>query len=453
MAGNASIAGPHAPNYGGGSRPSKTNCTTAGSDRLPAGESTWRGLWWKQKNALVDEFQEEMSARANRPVSVRSDVKLREEATREKHDGGYRSKPWSSVLNSFLSWYNGYRHSHLIFRDPDGEEVRTTMPNSHQPRYGDKYYARLKALERQVVKEYDDLHICMLTLTGSARNANGGWRCPADHLRDVVSSWRPDRGRGVYHTLRDSLDGKDWEYALVNEHHKSGYGHIHVAIFVDGEIEESDFHSAIDAHLRCCSIASAEAHDYYASDLEARPISISRVDTEFDLGLARGIECLLDLDRSDFDGRDDISNVGSYLAEYIGSHGEALFDRSMPELIFRAAVWSTGTQMVRFSTGANEMIRADRDLDDDDTEPIVMPKVGFDADREECTGSPFRVEDEGWSLVGVGRVDESGEDVFDVDDSSVEYRNVEPSPHLDPPQRLPPDRPRPRVESATLEDY
>lgn len=88
----------------------------------------------------------------------------------------------------------------------------------------------------------------MLTLSGSSRNGNGGWRCPADHLRDVVNSFRPSKGRGVYHALYDALHGYHWEYALVVEHQKTGYRHVHVAIFVDGEITESDFRPAIDAH-------------------------------------------------------------------------------------------------------------------------------------------------------------------------------------------------------------
>lgn len=50
----------------------------------------------------------------------------------------------------------------------------------------------------------------------------------ADHVRDVVSSWRPNRGRGVYHAVRDALDGKNWEYCTVVEKHRNGYGHAHV---------------------------------------------------------------------------------------------------------------------------------------------------------------------------------------------------------------------------------
>ncbi|MFB6137532.1 MAG: hypothetical protein ABEJ42_04225, partial [Halobacteriaceae archaeon] len=331
----------------GGSRPSKTNCTSGGSGAEPSESDLSRSYWWRRKNEIVEEFIEEYGARAARPVSVRGGTNLREECTRLKNGDGdeRRSKTWFAVLNEFLDWYNDYRHAHLVFNDPDGETVRGQMPNSHQPRYGDRYYARLKALERQMLQRYSNLSVALLTLTGSSKNDNGGWRCPADHLRDVINSWRPDRGRGVYHALRDSLSDREWEYALVVEKHQSGYGHVHVAVFVDGELEESDFHSAIDAHLRHCDIAHRDAHDYYSEDLEERPISVSEVNPA--------------LEPDQYGEHDMIGNIGSYIGEYIGAHGEPLFDRGVDELAFRAACWATGTQMVRFSNGANEMIDDD----------------------------------------------------------------------------------------------
>ena len=385
-----------------------------------------------------------MPTRAARPVSVRGDELLREECTQEKHGSdGRRSASWSTVLNEFLNWYNGYRHAHLVFRDPEGERVRSPMPNSHQPNYGDTYYARLKALERQMVREYDDLHVAMLTFTGSTRNANGGWRCPADHLRDVIDSWRPDRGRGVYHTLRDALSAYEWEYALVVEKHDSGYGHVHCAVFVDGEIEKSDFHGAIDTHLRKCEIAHRDAHDYYHPDDDKCPISVSSVDTD------------LDPNQQDVE---EITNVGSYIGEYIGAYGEALFDRSIEELAFRAAVWATSTQLVRFSTGANEMI--DRELeesDSDDCEPVMVQKTGFDPEAEDPSetvdGAPVEPIEDRWSIEGVGRVDDSGESIYDMHRKGVEYAEIDDAQHLDPPNPQPSDRPQPWTSETALSDY
>ncbi|QCC60866.1 replication protein [Natrinema thermotolerans] len=376
-------------------------------------------------------------------MSVRDDQKLREECTTERHDGGRRAKTWSSVLNEFLDWYNGYRHAHLVFTDPDGNEVRAQMPNSHQPRYGNKYYARLKALERQMIREYDDLHIAMLTFTGSTRNANGGWRCPADHLRDVVDSWRPNRGRGVYHALRDALSGMEWEYGLVVEKHKSGYGHVHCAVFVDGTVTESDFHPVIDAHLRQCEIAHRDAHNYHASEDSDRPVSIRSVDPSLD-------PVDIDTNRGNV-----VGNVGSYIGEYIGAYGEPLFDRGLDELQFRAAVWATGTQLVRFSAGANELIRRERD-DCDDQETIMLSNPEFKPDKHanpESDVLPFEVVNPGWSIDSIGRVDEEGEDRYDVARSSVVFATIDDARHLDPPNSQPNTPPQPRSENQRLDSY
>lgn len=437
----------------GTSRPSKTNCTTAEDGPTPSKTGAWRTQYWKRKNELVDEFVENWSNRAARPVSVREGL-LREEATREKHEeGSYRAANWRSVLNSFLMWYNDYRYAHLKFTDPDGETVRGSMPNSHQPRYGDKYYARLKALEREMLKQYATPTVVMLTFTGSMKNARGGWRCPADHLRDVIDAWRPDEGRGVYHALRDVLDIEAvdaWEYALVTEQHKNGYGHVHCAVFVDGDVSEEDFHPVIDAHLAECSIAGRDAHDYHDPDPDARPISVRDVDPDLDPE---------DYDRNAEDVPDDLGNVASYIGDYVGSFGEPLFERNLDELTFRSVAWATGTQRVRFSTGANEMIDADRGADDDDDladDPVVLPNPEFDPDEHataESDVSPFEVQNAGWSIEAISRVTKEGEEDHEVKRSGVQWDKINDSSHLDPRAEQPPDRPRRRTDDATLTAY
>lgn len=439
----------------GGSRPSKTNP----SDPTDAGESASdrldkRGTWWRRKNKLVEQFTNESPDRAIRPISVRDGTKLREDAASERHDDGYRSRSWSQVLREFLGWYNGYRYSHLCFRSPDGDLVRAPMPNSHQPAYGNKYYARTKGLERQIMKEYADPHLVMLTLTGSHRNAKGGWRCPADHLRDVVDPFG-DKVRPALH--RALSDVGAWEYAKVLEHHQSGYGHMHVAVFIDGAVTESDFHPVIDAHLRHCDIAGVDAHDYHDPDQSI--ISLRRIDPEFSLDE-------LEEEEGGANAHDveTVGNLGSYLAEYIGSHGEELFDRSMSELTFRAACWATGSQRVTFSNGAQEFISAD--LDDGGADPTDLPdaparyKPGVTPEDIEAAASDpdanvsdYLEEDQDWSLEGIGVVDEDGEDRYDVENTGVTWIDIDDASHLDPPSVQPTATPVPRSSKSSLDSF
>lgn len=295
-----------------------------------------------------------------------------------------------------------------------------------------RYYARIKALERQAITQFDDLYVTMLSLTGSMKNANGGWRCPADHLRDVVSSWRPDRGRGVYHALRDSLDAVNnvtrWEYAIVTEHHANGYGHIHVAVFTDGPVNQETFRPVVNEHVRKCNIAGAEAHQVTG---DKGVVSVSHVDP--------------DLNPEDYDGSDDVGNLGSYIAEHIGAgdDGDDLLDRELSELIHRATCWATGTQRVRFSTGANELI--DDDLaeqpvsNDDELGPGDRSELDSDADSP--TTIDYEISshntNERWTLDGIGTVDEKGEEVFNPGQQRVVWLNIDDERHLDPPNTQP----------------
>lgn len=451
-----SLTGAHSPDWEtrSASRPSKNNCTSTPADREAAENEGRDREYWRKKNRLVDQFLDEMPKRAARPVSVRGGQTLREDVTSEKRiaedarddlDVPRRSRSWSESLREFISWYNGYRNAHLRFRDPDGELIRANMENSHQPRYGDKYYCKIKALERQMLAKYDNPHVTMLTFTGSMKNENGGWRCPVDHLRDVIDSWRPDRGRGAYHALRDSLEGHDWEYCLVVEKHKNGYGHVHCAVFTDGAVSEGTFHSVVDAHLRNCEIAHRDAHNYHADSKVERPISVRKVEPaseDQDRLLAKNIERTFgDDDQKAVDREfEAVSNLGSYVGEYIGSHGEALLDRSLSELIFRTAAWASGTQRVRFSTGANEMI--DDELADENPGPdgpVVVSNPSFDPETDATNDSdemPYEVVEGQWSVDGIGRVDSEGESVYELKQSNVEYVEIEDSSHLDPPKTL-----------------
>jgi len=441
----SSVAGPHAPEWSA-SRPSKTNPSAPNSEAEPsesADRLSKRTRWWKRKNALAKQFIDDHEA-AHRPVSVVESTTLREDASRGTPDEGFRSKTWSTVLREFLGWYNDYRWMHLRFRDPEGELVRAPMRNSHMPSYGDVYYAKLKALERTVIEEFEDPHVVMLTLTGSTRNGNGGPRCPADHLRDVVDPFSSN----VRPALHRSLDVDRWEYAKVLEHHTSGYGHMHVAVFVDGAVSEEDFRPAIDAHLRNCEIAHRDAHDYHHPDPEKRPISVNRIDPEVD---------------PNADDVEAVSNLGSYISEYIGSHGEELFDRDLSELAFRAACWATGTQRVTFSPGANELIETELPTDDDGDVIEIPARFRRDvtveeleeaaADPDRSVGEYIEGGPEGWSLDGIGTVDEDGESRHDIENAGVSYVEIDGAEHIDPPNPQPPDRPTVKTSDTSLIDY
>lgn len=223
------------------------------------------------------------------------------------------------------------------------------------------------------------------------------------------------------------------------EHHKTGYGHVHIAIFVDGKVDESDFHPAIDAHLRVCDIAHRDAHDYFSTDPDNRPISVRRVDT--------------DLSSDEYDNHEEVGNLGLYIGEYIGSYGKELFDRDTEELIFRASCWATGTQMVRFSTGANEVISDEIEREKTGQIEGSAAEASSHVETSETKELDEMEGRDDWSILGIGRADRSGETMFDMQRNGVKYRKIEGAEHLDPPNIQPPNKPVRRLIDSTLNNY
>jgi hypothetical protein len=160
-----------------------------------------------------------------------------------------------------------------------------------------------------------------------------------------------------------------------------------------------------------------------------------------------------------------VGNLGSYVAEYIGSHGTELFKRDISELAFRATCWATSTNRVDFSNGAQEMISVDLDtqskLDDiDDTVEsdyserwATEEKIQEVKSDSEKSVSDLSTDQSGWQFDGIGIVDRDGESRHSVEGVGVAYVKIDGSEHLDPVKKLPPDRPEPIAVESELTDY
>jgi len=256
-----------------------------------------------------------------RPLSVEPERRLRDEVV---HDlsSGVQARPWYAAVSEWRDWYDGYLRANIEYEGPDGEIGRTRLENSYQPQYGKRYYAKLKDLERGIEREYEGLLTVMLTLTASNRNESGGLRCPADHMRNIMEGY--DAARKQLHKV---LSGRNWEYARVWEPHESGYGHLHIAVFVEDDdgrdLGPGDFEPAMRSHVENCDPAGWDAH---------RP------------------------DGNAVSLNDDVNNLGTYISEYIGIFGDETLERPIKEQMFYAVCWATGTRRVDFSNGAHDLM-------------------------------------------------------------------------------------------------
>lgn len=330
-----------------------------------------------------------------RPVSVEPGRRLRDEAVLEL-DEGPQARPWYSVVSEWRDWYDGYRRAHIEYEGPDGETARTQLENSYQPEYGRRYYAKLKDFERGVEWRWESLTTVMLTFTASNENENGNPRCPADHMRDIAEGWRTCRK-----LLHKRLSARNWEYARVWEPHESGYGHLHVAIFVEdaGDLEADEFAPVMESYVENTGPAGREAHT-----LE-NAVSVNS----------------------------EVNNLGSYISEYIGIFGDDALERPMKEQMFYAVTWATGTRRVDFSNGAHDVMddeewRRETGLRPDDRGEAERRQEG-ESDAESDGGG-------GWGVRSICTVRYREPSYADPTAGGVDTTAIAGREGLDPPPEL-----------------
>jgi hypothetical protein len=334
------------------SRPSLTNCAdrdSVGSEPSDGGSDSEERSIPVAIQAIVEELESEHAQLAKRALSAVPEHRLRKEATREVRGGGgsYKSRAVKGVLRAFLRWVSEQLDMQIVFKSPEGEEVGAPLPNSYKESYIAEKYGVIKDAERAFVRDAPEPHTAMVTLSGSNLNSRGGPRCPGDHLVDLKESWdrfvRRELQRQMDRLGFERYDAEEpperwWEYAVVVEPHKSGYAHMHVAVFTSHAVEAVDFESVVGKHVEKCSMAGSEAHEVLPGDDSGSAVSVNAVDPE----------------ASPEEG-EDISNLGSYIAEYIGAAGEELWDRPVSELVCFSLLWATETRRVHFSQGFHEL--------------------------------------------------------------------------------------------------
>ena len=373
------------------SRPSKNNRQGGAQGAEPPESSAGRSTGCIEPVAPADM----PSGTGLRPLSVEPNRTLRAEAVHEQDDDA-QARPWYAVVNEWREWMDDYRSMHIEY-ECDGEKVRTRLENSYQPRYGKRYYGKLKDFERGVSRRWDNLVTVMLTFTASTENAEGHRRCPGDHLRDVAEGWRTARKQ-----LHQVLDGEKWEYARVWEPHKSGYGHLHVGVFVEADdLEAGEFQPVMESHVRACESAGSEAHT---------------VDNAVSVN-------------------DEVENLGTYISEYIGVFGDDPLDRPVKEQMFYAVTWATQTRRVDFSNGAHDIIAGEEFRRETGLKPEHRGEGGGTTTTPQ-TESDGEGDGDGWQVESICTVRSGSPDYADPTTGGADTERIDGRPGMDPPKRV-----------------
>lgn len=370
------------------------NCPADAQGGEPPESANWGGLEQVEPTDLPGDA-------ALRPISVEPGRVLRDEAVLEV-DETTKARPWYSVVNRWRRWYSDYLNSHLEYENSDGEIARTALENSYMPSYGDRYYARLKGLEREISCRFDGVTTVMVTCTASTRTVNGNPRSPADHMRDIADGW--DTARKALHRV---LEGYRWEYCRIWEPHPggeegaTGYGHMHIGVFVedpDDEIEAEQFRPAMRSYYENCDPAGWEAHQ------PSEAVSVSH----------------------------ELDNMASYLSEYIGVYGDDPLDRPIHQQMFYATTWATNTRRVEFSNGAQELIRADKFRQ----ETGLRPEDRGGECMDEWSSASSESGESEWSVKSITDCPPSGPEYHDPTTGGVDCSKIDGVDNVDPPPTL-----------------
>jgi hypothetical protein len=221
---------------------------------------------------------------------------------------------WGEAVHRWRDYIRESRETSVVFEHAEGDRVKGGSPNRFDPEYADKQYAKLKDLERGLRENWGKLlYTAMLTFTASSTTEGGEPAPPVDHLEDLTGTWE-----AVRRELNRVLEGREWEYLWILEPHKSGYLHRHLAVFVKGPVNRGEFAPVIEAHVQNCDRAGWDAHDVE----DDSTISVKHVGA----------------DRN----QEEIGNLGTYLAEYLGTYGEDALEAPEHQQLANALLWGTG---------------------------------------------------------------------------------------------------------------
>ena len=281
---------------------------------------------------------------------------------------------WAKAVRNTLESYETTRDTTVNLQraepgHPEYAEHSVDVVTRWFSEYQKRYFAQLKAWLRELTggerpsggvshPEYDDPRIALVTL--SASSVPGGDRVgPVDHSQMRRSSWSD----GCYDTLRNQMRslGMKWQYDRRSEPHtgKRGsdgkgmnecYGHDHVVLVVDGEIEPADLRPVVEKHVENCDWAGAEAHGL-DKDWSAAP-QFHECDCETGCNQCLGTVSIRD--------PDELEDIAAYVADYCSIEPTDLLERDTAFIAWAAAVDAANTKTISRSDAARWASVADR---------------------------------------------------------------------------------------------
>lgn len=173
-------------------------------------------------------------------------------------------------IDAIHQYIENKKNATLVLQERESGDVQV-LPYNHRwtEEYRTMMYAKLKAAERELERIFGDgpTPVTMLSLTAHQRDENGDPRPPGIVLSDLLDGW--DKFRRV---LNRATEGWRTEYIRVVEPHKSGYPHLHIAVF--GKADHSLTEKVRDLWVEKYDIGGATAHESAVSVAQGRSAQV-----------------------------------------------------------------------------------------------------------------------------------------------------------------------------------
>lgn len=431
----------------GGSWPTNSNNSVTPSQ---AGNSPDSERELPTVDECVSEFFDTYPERASMPITQRHGQSVRREYAHEHYES-YTSEEahesddavsgdelvrrtpvtWSEAVKTTLESYEETRRTTLnlelgVPSDPEHTEFSVDVATRWFPSYQKSYYAQMKGWLRETCggerpsggyteAQFDDPYLALITL--SASSVPDGLRiAPVDHMTERRSAWSD----GCYDTLRNTMRrlGLNWQYDRRSEPHtgeRGGstnhcYGHDHVVLVVDGEIQPSDLQPVIEKWVETCPWAGESAHrnspcaehqDPTVNSWDAAEPGCEDCDTVISVR-----------------PEDEVEDLARYVASYAAIRPVDLFERSTEYIAWSAACDAANVQTISRSDAAKWAATADackqryesnQSKQDVDHGEKIRPSTtrGVEYECSEC-GSPHEIDQDHDTLVSARRAAADG---------------------------------------------
>ncbi|WP_152420581.1 hypothetical protein [Halorubrum tebenquichense] len=329
---------------------------------------------WHPRNKSVSEDNKTYSTSRVDLTNSDKEKSVRSEAVWYQN-GNVIPKSWSEVTDEWVQYIEESEDRTIILEEQiDAKRLAIDQIHRFSRDYMKKQYAQIMELERSW-SDMNSFNVSMLTVTASYKNEDGSLRPPMDHLDSIKDAWT-----NLYHQLDNLFRGTEWDYLKLYEPFKSGYAHLHIAVFHEQDMSVSDYEPAINSYLANNEWASKEAHKMV--DMDEQKIN----DTVVEYGECRKCEASEHGRCEDHDNgcvsvrseSDELQSAGAYVGSYISkelNREGSVLDASESLQRFYALMWASNSRRFTKSDSAREKIEEQHIKETDDPRELSVEQL------------------------------------------------------------------------------